>query len=485
MNERRRLRRVLYAMLIAVPATMAIAPVESAAAESDRTIIILPRESQPVPKRPTLETIKRSAEQRNISLAQGIDEYVAHEVAANPSATARAKEDGVDPAAEPELKIDDLPLSELNDLKLVVRDQKITLEEAIERIAWQPRLNEIGAALERRFPAEISGLAVLENGLKAQIGFKGKIPDYAVQLAKALPVAVELVGNKGFSQSDLKQARDAAYASVAAKRDVVQTLMGGYDTDTGVVEITVKPRVMPKDGAARQAMVAKLQPAQAFNAKISINVRLSEKDLVTPQDGYMRGGGSFSGCTTGFNIINGYFPSDPSARLTATAAHCGSGGGRTYCNHPAQGDCTTSNFSKRSSTYDIGAWTRGTFVLTRTFYYDYNKPRYVYYEGSSPAKGQNICSYGDARQYAACANIKEIDVSGPNAAGLIIMDRSISVGGDSGGPWYKSNTAWGIHYGLCGYGGEITSCFTPVALIASALNGTSQSWGVWTAPPGA
>ncbi|MET8001498.1 hypothetical protein [Nonomuraea glycinis] len=473
-------------LTLAVTPAIAVvaAPLEPAVAASDRTIMTLPKDSQPAPKRPTLDKIKQSAQQRNITLAEAIDEYAAHAAATDPMATARAKADGIDPTAEPEVQIDDLRLSDLNDLKLVAKDQKMTIEEAIERIAWQPRLNEIGAALEQRFPTETSGLAVLDNGLKAQIGFKGEIPEYAIELAKTLPVAVDLVGNKGFSQADLKQARDAAYASVAAKHDTVDTLMGSYDTDSGVVEIAIKPRRAPKDETTRRALLHELQPVQPLVDKIKIDVQLSDKNFTAPQDSYMRGGGGFSDCTTGFNIINGNFPSDPDARLAATAAHCGSGGTKTYCNHPTQGDCTTSSFGLRSTTYDIGAWTRGGLTLTRTFYYDYNKARYVYYTGSSPATGQNICNYGHSRQYAACANIKRIDVSVPNAAGLTIMDRSITIGGDSGGPWYKANTAWGIHYGFCTVQGVETSCYTPVTLIASALNRTGQSWGVWTAPPG-
>ncbi|MFI7636070.1 hypothetical protein [Nonomuraea sp. NPDC049400] len=466
-----------------MPTTIAALATESAAASGDRTIISLPKESQPVPKRPTLDAIKRSAAQRGLTFAQGIDEYVARAVATNPSATARAKADGIDPAAEPELKIDDLWLSELADLKLVVRDQGMTFEEAIERIAWQPRINEIGAALQQRFPSEVSGLSVLENGLKAQIGFKGKIPEHAVELARTLPVAVDLVGNKGFSQADLKQARDLAFAEVAAKKDLVETLSGSYDTDSGIVTIAVKPRSMPNGRAEQQALLSRLQPTKSSNDEINVRVRLSGQALSIPQDSYMRGGGNLSGCTTGFNIINGNFPSDPNSRLTTTAAHCGTGS-RTYCNHPTQGGCTTSSHVKRSTSIDIGSWTRGTFTLTRTFYYDYNQPRYVYYVGSNPAQGQNICNYGHARQYAACGNVKAVDQSYPNAANLVVMDRSMTVGGDSGGPWYKYNTAWGIHHGLCEIGVEFNSCFTPVTSIASALNATGQSWGVWTAPPG-
>ncbi|MEU7741731.1 hypothetical protein [Nonomuraea sp. NPDC049158] len=56
------------------------------------------------------------------------------------------------------------------------------------------------------------------------------------------------------------------------------------------------------------------------------------------------------------------------------------------------------------------------------------------------------------------------------------MDGSITISGDSGGPWYKYNTAWGIHLGLCDYGAEQTSRFTPARLISATLSGPSLSW---------
>ncbi|MEV3981801.1 hypothetical protein [Nonomuraea sp. NPDC049758] len=450
------------------------------AAESDRTIISLPRESQNVPKRSTLETIQRAAKKQKISLADAIDAYVAHAVNTNPSVTRRAREDGLDPTVvEPEMKIDDLWLSELVDAKVAAKGNNIPLEEAIERIAWQPRLNEIGAKIEARYPDDLSGLAVLEDGRKAQIGFKGDIPAYAIELAKTLPVAVDLIGNKGFSEKDLKEARETAYAQLKSQVNLVEGINGGYDTNTGVITFTVKPRADLADVTERQSISAQLQPTPPTNKNISIALRLTKDDLVTKMaDTYMRGGGVIGGCTTGFNIINQNYPSDPDQRRMTTAQHCGDVS-TLYKNHPVHGNTgTLSDYVAGSSTYDIASWNRGTFTLTRTFYFNLDQTRYVYYIGTNPAVGQNICNFGWASHVAQCGNISQVNNNQyPNERGLIVMDRAISIQGDSGGPWYKGNTAWGITMGTVG--GK--SAFTPAYLIPSALG---ASWQVWTAPPG-
>lgn len=481
---------LLISAAAALLSGMVAASSPASANESDRTIIILPKEQQSIPQRPTLEAIKKSAARAGRTLAQEIDDYVAHKVATDPSVTARARADGLDPAVvEPEMRIDDLRLSELTDLKLAAKGNKISLEEAIETIAWQPRLNEIGARLEELFPNETSGLEIRDAGRKARIGFKGEIPSVAIELAKTLPVTVELVGNKGFSDAELKQARDTALSEVLSHRDLVDDASGVYDRETGVVAIDVKPRIIPSGAAARQAVGAQLQPTRPANAKIGVTIRLTEHSRVVRYDNYMRGGGQIvtttnGNCTTGFNVINESFPTDPNSRRTTTAAHCGTSGTATYYNHSAQGGSTTSQWAGRFSTrYDIGSWTRGALALTRTFYYNTNQARYVYSTGLSPAVGQNICRYGASSDNANCANIQTTDYANSANAGIIIMDRATMIPGDSGGPWYKGNVAWGLTIGNCGFGGgaPIYDCFTWARFVPDAVGPT---WRVWTAPEG-
>lgn len=56
--------------------------------------------------------------------------------------------------------------------------------------------------------------------------------------------------------------------------------------------------------------------------------------------------------------------------------------------------------------------------------------------------------------------------------GLVVMNHDEAAVGDSGGPWFSGNTAYGVHSGACyldGSSGAIGDCFTPVRAANSAL----------------
>lgn len=63
--------------------------------------------------------------------------------------------------------------------------------------------------------------------------------------------------------------------------------------------------------------------------------------------------------------------------------------------------------------------------------------------------GQQVCLYG-----SHCDEIAYLNVFYPFSVGRVAMGENEAEGGDSGGPWYYSKTAVGIHEGeyLVGFG---------------------------------
>ncbi|MBM7412250.1 hypothetical protein JOE38_002073 [Clavibacter michiganensis] len=55
-------------------------------------------------------------------------------------------------------------------------------------------------------------------------------------------------------------------------------------------------------------------------------------------------------------------------------------------------------------------------------------------------------------------------------ANLWQVDGYITQEGDSGGPWYYGNTAYGIHYGNIPRGGADRSAFTSITAIEAATD---------------
>lgn len=91
---------------------------------------------------------------------------------------------------------------------------------------------------------------------------------------------------------------------------------------------------------------------------------------------------------------------------------------------------------------------------------------------TSQTVGEYVCKYGITTGYT-CGYIsdKNFKPSSPsNALSTYIRVHrdgvNLSEGGDSGGPWFNSNTGYGIH--KCGIGDD--SCYTAINYVASCLS---------------
>ncbi|MEV6040125.1 hypothetical protein AB0L65_54080 [Nonomuraea sp. NPDC052116] len=440
--------------------SMAVRPLASHA-----DIITLEKADQPRMKRPVLGRIKASARRDGITLAQAIDRYAAR----NPRMTADTP-DG--PVTYPDILIDDLPLVELIDLRLAAKSLGMSYEQAIDRYAWQPRLNEIGERLLLTHPGELSGIALVEGATKVRIGFKNEVPDEAVTLARTLPVEVELQGRKGFSESELVEVMEEAHDSLRARPEIRQ-VQGRYDMDTGRITLGVR-----FNEETRKNMVADLRLPPPANPAITIKLESGIGAQMIPEDRYLRGGGhlkrpgdSRSGCTSGFNLVS---VTSVTVRVAASARHCALST-LIYSNHSVQGDSTTISRAAVAANYDLARLTSGSMITTRTFYSDWQSSRYVDSVGTSPFRGQLICKFGISTG-AGCSTVKSInefidDPDGRPVRGLVVMATRITERGDSGGPWYYGGTAWGFHQGTYSPNRlePKTSAFTPAYLVPTAL----------------
>ncbi|MFB9965507.1 S1 family peptidase [Sinosporangium siamense] len=420
----------------------------------------------------------RIAKENKEDLSSAIDRYVAQKVAADPSVTANNPDRE---SVQPDVFIDGIPLSELTDLKLIARTEKISYEEAINRYAWIPSLDKVAASIRKTYPEEAAGLAIVNDGRGLIVGFKGKIPDDAVNLARTLPVEVKFIGNKGFSEEELKRTLEHAHHALATREDLAK-IAGEYDIETGEISFLVRPEVALRNERDRQGLEARLLPSPPVNPNIRFKLTVTDADIAVPVDGYIRGGGlqNFEGvCTSGFNITNG------TGRRATTANHCrdiNSSGLLRYNNHPTQGGGTDTSAQTRSTYYDIASYSVGLFTGTRTFYYDWNLPRYVDDFGISPTIGQRVCKFGRTTG-ADCSTIDSVNATrtyaGRTYHAQIVTDARITDGGDSGGPWYFGNRAWGFSAAkvdpwIGDLNGEST--FSPAYLIPSALG---AAWSIY------
>ncbi|MET9243828.1 hypothetical protein [Nonomuraea sp. NPDC003709] len=418
-------------------------PAGSASAEPGATGVTLAAQDQPKPARPTLEAIKQQAAQDGVPLEQAVKDYISA-TAAKQTFSAAAQPDG--PVDTPDVMVDDLHAGEIEDLTRIAAAEGIGLAAAIDAISWQPQFEKVAAELETGFPAEFAGAVKYDDS--AWFGFKGEVPAKAVELARTLPVRVDLVGDRGFSEQELSAAGTATHATVLAN-PAVQDAATSYDVRTGTVVVEAQ--------SSTPLSAQGLLPRQASEAGIQAQVTLVDK-VSQPQDRYMRGGGSLSNCTSGFNLK--YIHSN--TKRHGTAGHCARNyPTRTYSNHSTHGGSTT----VKRVWWAVGDWgdlsyyTVGSKTAGRTFYHDWNKTRYADDRSAMPSIGTRICHFG-ITSGGSCAKVARRDVSAGGMKHMVVMDKNISEAGDSGGPWYYAGTAYGIHFGLI----SGKSAFTPAYL---------------------
>jgi len=421
-----------------------------------------------------------------------LENHARHIAATRPSEVAE-QPDG--PAYYPPVRVDGIRIEELMDLAQVAKGEGISHAEAIDRYSWQTELQAVRDKLEVTFPDETSGVSLINDGRTARIGFKGKVPDLAIELARTLPAEVELIGDKGFSEKELRETLESRSPELS-KVSAVASYQGQYDVNTGVIHFEIKPR---ESNQKRSEVLPEALLDAAANPRIRIETRINEELEVRPaaDDPYLRGGGYLDSgagatCTSGFNLIrsDGY-------NSTTSARHCWTIFNDQYWfyyNHPNYpGQRTTLAFTQNPTrNYDFSRLIQTGSVgltFTRTFYAALNRPRYVTANGTSPVNGARACFYGKTSHPTdgaySCGNITASnytyqfeEISGTWYGGIRVkLDGNATVkGGDSGGPLWYGNTAWGI---TSGQGN--TGTFVATDRINDS-DGLGTSWNVWTCP---
>lgn len=174
-----------------------------------------------------------------------------------------------------ELDCDPTP-AELEDIEFIAEQDGIPLDEAIARYGWQSCFVEVTSYLQDTHSDVYAGAAITNDGLGAWIAFKADVPEEAAELTEAIPVTVELIGGRGFSEAELNEALQAVYFDISNHEDVVAA-SGGYDIETGVVTIQAQPRKSLTDPAQRDQLREALQPEQPANTAITVEVILVDE----------------------------------------------------------------------------------------------------------------------------------------------------------------------------------------------------------------
>lgn len=169
----------------------------------------------------------------------------------------------------------------------------------------------------------------------------------------------------------------------------------------------------------------------------------------------MYGGLSISTCTTGFTVVN-----SGGTRGVSTAGHCGN-------SQTLSGIALTFRGESYSGSYDV-QWHNATGNTYPNTIKVSSSTRAITGTRSrtSQTVGSQVCKQGKTTGYT-CGTINTISYCASGACTWVYVagnGTNLSEGGDSGGPWFSGNTAYGSHT----YGIGNDSAYMPVNYFSGA-----------------
>jgi hypothetical protein len=345
-------------------------------------------------------------------------------------------------------RVDD-PISEaeFEDLKFLASQQGMTLEAAIDRYAWSDNFALAVATIREAAPEAFTGAQIVD-GEGAWVAFAASAPDEAERIVEAFEkahaaVTVEFRPDFGFTEVDLEIAIEAVHYAVfeaANVRDVTTS----FDFDTRQITTVVAVEGGMTDAALdelRAAATDGLVDAGLGRILDSIAVTIVQSNLPalggSDDNNAHIGGEGITGCTTGFVVKNA-----AGVRGVGTAGHCQnaqSDDGQALVfqagHEGAQGDFQW-HTGPQAEPDDFYSGDADTTEVAR---------RDVAGVGA-PAVNQSLCKNGK-NGFRDCGTVIQLNVCHFDLCNLVQMDARRATGGDSGGPVYWGNTAYGFHQG--------------------------------------
>jgi len=335
---------------------------------------------------------------------------------------------------------------ELMDLQMVAAQNDLSLEQAIARFAWNDEFAALVADVREQFPDDFAGAAINEDG-NPWIAFNADVPAAARALINtpAVPldsVDIDLRTGTGFTELVLQEEIETLHFALLEQPGIVD-LITSFDDETLTFEV-----VASVDGALRRTRTA--LAAQALGAEaqaripgssLEFNVVVNTELVHTENSSAHYGGELITQCTSGFATRD--TSSTAGTRGMVTAGHCPNTQSDDGANLPF--------VRGHEGTHGDFQLHRGSQALSNRFYAGSAtatevNPRSVTAVGS-PTVGQSLCRNGRSTQ-ANCQQVRRVNVCAMGVCNMVQMGEHRSAGGDSGGPIYWSNTAFGVHMGM-------------------------------------
>lgn len=358
----------------------------------------------------------------------------------------------------------------------VARDAQasgLDLGDLERRAELQAEVDSVLDPLIEKYESSYSSAGFTDDGT-AYIAFVGDVPDEVMAVLADHP-HIDARGGAALSETAASELNKTVAHAVADVLPAESELVTVIEPQTGSVDIAVahghtESRVEEVAVEAYQDAAPRRLRARANDAvDVQVDTSLENVDeAVNGGDAMSTRGSTSLRCTAAFPATNG------SLAGILTAKHCADnltiGGGDKLFN--------ASIFTSNSR--GDAQWHRSKVGVNARFRYDTGKFRPV---SAHPVLkvGTRVCRYGAATgQGSRCDEVKYVSACTkyPNLT-YTICDLAMTEGwtgsaaGDSGGPWYYGNNAYGIHSGTNVRDGVSRNWFTSSRKALSAMGLTA------------
>lgn len=317
----------------------------------------------------------------------------------------------------------------IEDAKVYALDVGVDLEEAIRRLKLQVPAGDLNAELVANESDTFAG-SWIQHSPEFKI-----IVLFTKNGEEILRPYID-----GGPLSDIVEVRTASQTLAELDKIQAEAILTVYDLDIPVesgvnvhenrVELYVTDQTRFYDELART------------NRQLPDKAYVVEVDQLSQEETDIFAGLSLSQCTSGFSVENA-----SGTKGITTAAHCDNTQSYGGTDLPFQG-------SAYGSSYDF-QWHTAPGFTVRNLMFDGTYNRYVYptRHRDDQELDEFVCKHGKTTGFTCGYIINKSYQPTGMAATFIRVHRdgvNLSEGGDSGGPWFSGNTAYGIHIGGIG-----------------------------------
>ena len=366
---------------------------------------------------------------------------------------------------EPQLLVAEDALKQ--DAAEYARQFDVTADEAIQRLAMLPQMAETLALLETSNPDRFAGgWAEHEEAFGLVVRFTGE--DVGLALAHEALARLDAPVEMRFGREHTLAALYAGQARIERTIDKSYPQMGMYvDVKTGSV-VLLGPDAVGPDQLADLSTEARVPVAVEFSPPYEVGVGSGGRPIDT----------QLGGCTTGFTSVDAV--SGETGVLTA--GHCAGSVGSLATYHDTDG--TFDSVEMRGKRWDSNqdfAWYRTPGLDAAQFQSGFGYRNVTGTILRTQMVGGHVCHFGRTTGYS-CGIVDTIRYDPPDSAcnntpcsdrwAAVINDANIKcAGGDSGGPYFNGNTAWGTHQGSINSGPGYGQC-----TVAGFMSAEQLTW---------